>query len=309
MPLRSRFVSALLPAATLLLPAAAAAAKIQVVSTLTNPAALAAAIGGDRVEVFSLAKGYQDPHFVDAKPSLVLRLSRADLLLVTGLGMEAGYLPPLLDQSRNAKIRPGAPGYLDVSVGCDILQRPTQQVTRAQGDVHPFGNPHYWLDPANGRVMARTIAARLARIDAEGAPHYQRNLAAFERRLTEKAAEWQRRVAPFAGTKVVTFHNSWPNFARAFGLEIVGHVEPKPGIPPSPTHTLATINLVRSQPVPLIVVEPYFDTKTPDFIAAKSGAKVLTLYPSVGGIPEIHDYIALFDVNLDLLVAALAESR
>jgi ABC-type Zn uptake system ZnuABC Zn-binding protein ZnuA len=287
---------------------APAAAKLRIVTSLQDLSSIAQAIGGARVETFALAKGYQDPHFVDAKPSLVLQLSRADLVIVAGLELEQGYLPPLLDQSRNRKVHPGQPGYLDASVGCTILQRPTTQVTRAMGDVHPWGNPHYWIDPANGRVIARSIATRLTQLDPAGASTYAGNLAAFERRLDAKLAEWKAKMAPWAGTKVVTFHNSWPNFAHAFGLVVVGHIEPKPGIPPTPRHTLDIINLIESQRVRVILVEPYFDTKTPKAIAAKTGARVLTFYPSVGGTPAIDDYFALFDVNLDALVAALRES-
>src|SRR3954454_59457 len=215
---------------------AAEAAKLRVVSSLEDFSSIAQSIGGDRVEAFALAKGYQDPHFVDAKPSFVLQLSRADLLIVAGLELEIGYLPPLIDQGRNDKIHPGNPGYLDASVGCDILQRPTTQVTRAMGDVHPYGNPHYWTEPENGRVIARAIAARLSQLDSGGSATYQKNLAAFEARLTQKEAEWTAKMAPYASTKIVTFHDSWPNFAKAFKLSIAGHVEPKPGIPPSPTH-------------------------------------------------------------------------
>ena len=200
----------------------AAEAKLRVVSSLEDFSSLAQSIGGDRVDTFALARGYQDPHFVDAKPSFVLQLSRADLLIVAGLELEIGYLPPLIDQSRNDKIHPGNPGYLDASVGCDILQRPTTQVTRAMGDVHPYGNPHYWTDPQNGRVVARAIAARLSQLDPAGAATYQKNLAAFESRLTQKEAEWKAKMAPFAGTKIVTFHDSWPNFAKAFNLNEIG---------------------------------------------------------------------------------------
>lgn len=235
----------------------------------------------------------------------MLQLSRADLLIVAGLELEIGYLPPLIDQSRNGKIHPGNPGYLDASVGCDILQRPTTQVTRAMGDVHPYGNPHYWTDPKNGRVVARAIAARLSQLDAAGAAAYQKNLAAFEARLTQKEAEWKAKMAPFAGTKIVTFHDSWPNFAKAFNLDIVGHVEPKPGIPPTPSHTLEIINLIQARKVPAILVEPYFDRKTPDSIAGKTGAAVVVFYPSVGGTPAITDYFSLFDTNVNAFVAAV----
>ena len=295
---------ALLTALTCALPAGAAA-KMRVVTTLQDFASIAQAIGGDRVETFALAKGYQDPHFVDAKPSFVLQLSRADLLIVAGLELEIGYLPPLVDQSRNAGLRQGSPGYLDASIGCDILQRPATAVTRAMGDVHPYGNPHYWTDPDNGRVIARAVSARLAELDPAGAPDYAKNLAAFEARLDSKQKEWQAKIAPFAGTKVVTFHDSWPNFAKHFGLEIVGHVEPKPGIPPTPSHTLEVVNLIQREKVPVILVEPYVDTKTPDYIATQTGARVVVLYPSVGGVPEITDYFTLFDHDLDALVAGI----
>ena len=285
--------------------AAGAEAKVRVVSSLQDFASIAQSIGGDRVEASSLAKGYQDPHFVDAKPSFVLQLSRADLLISAGLELEIGYLPPLIDQSRNDKIHPGNPGYLDASVGCDVLQRPTTQVTRAMGDVHPYGNPHYWTDPENGRVVARAITARLSQLDAAGSATYHKNLAAFEARLTQKEAEWRAKMAPYAGTKIVTFHDSWPNFAKAFKLDIVGHVEPKPGIPPSPTHTLEIINLIQAQKVPVILVEPYFDRKTPDSIAARTGAAVVTFYPSAGGTPAITDYFALFDTDINAFAAAV----
>ncbi|HEX9943162.1 MAG TPA: metal ABC transporter substrate-binding protein [Thermoanaerobaculia bacterium] len=287
----------------------AAEAKLRVVTSLQDFASIAQSVGGDRVDTFALAKGYQDPHFVDAKPSFVLQLSRADLLIVAGLELEIGYLPPLIDQSRNNKIRPGNPGYLDASAGCEILQRPTTQVTRAMGDVHPFGNPHYWTDPNNGRVIARAIAARLSQLDPVGSAVYQRNLAAFEARLTQKQAEWRAKMAPYAGARVVTFHNSWPNFAKAFKLNVVGHIEPKPGIPPTPSHTLEIINLIQAQKVPVILVEPYFDKKTPNYIAGKTGAAVVTLYPSVGGTPAIKDYFTLFDTDVDALVAALKGKR
>ena len=285
--------------------APAFAAKLNVVSTLQDFASIAESIGGNRVETYALAKGYQDPHFVEAKPSFIVRLSRADLLIAAGLELEIGYLPPLIDQSRNARIHPGNPGYLDASTGCDILQRPTGQVTRAMGDVHPYGNPHYWTDPDNGRIIARSIAARLAELDPAGKATFDTNLAAFETKLAAKEKEWEATMAPYAGTKIVTFHDSWPNFAKHFKLIVAGHVEPKPGIPPSPSHTLEIINLIQSQKIPIILIEPYFDSKTPKSIAEKTGAAVVTFYPSVGGTPEIKDYFALFDRNVGALVSAL----
>jgi len=282
-----------------------AQAKLRVVTSLQDLAAIADAVGGDRVETFALARGYQDPHFVDAKPSFIVKLSRADLLIAAGLELEIGYLPPLIDQSRNEKIHPGSAGYLDASAGCDILQKPTQVVTRAMGDVHPYGNPHFWTDPENGRVIARAIAAKLTELDPAGKAAFDAGLAAFETSLSAKEREWEAKMAPFAGTKVVTFHESWPNFAKRFKLEIVGTVEPKPGIPPSPTHTLEIINLISRDRVPAILVEPYFDRKTPDYIAEKTGCAVVTFYPSVGGIPELKDYFDVFDHNVDAFVNAM----
>ena len=284
---------------------AAAGAKLRVVTSLQDFASIAQALGGDRVETMSLAKGYQDPHFVDPKPSFVLQLSRADLLIVAGLDLEAGYLPPLLEQSRNRNVQPGGRGYLDASAGCEILGRPQGQVTRALGDVHPYGNPHYWTDSENGRRVARAIAARLAALDPPGRATYERNLASFEARLTRKQQEWQARMAPHRGLPVITYHDSWPNFAKRFGLRVVDHVEPKPGIPPTPSHTLAIINRIRSEKIRVILVEPYIDRKTPDYIAGKTGAKVVVLYPSVGGTPALTDYFALFDTNLGAILAAL----
>lgn len=300
-----KILRSLLAAFALFAFAPAAQAKVNVVTTLQDLASIAQSVGGDRVDVFAIAKGYQDPHFVDAKPSFVLKLSRADLLVVAGLELEIGYLPPLLDQSRNDKIHPGNPGYLDASAGCDILGRPAGQVTRAMGDVHPYGNPHYWTDPENGRVIARSIARRLSQLDAAGAAAYAKNLAAFEARLTQKEAEWTAKMKPYQGLPVVTFHDSWPNFVKRFGLRVVGHVEPKPGIPPSPTHTLEIINVIQQQKVPVILMEPYFDAKTPKYIADKTGTKVLTFYPSVGGTDAITDYFKLFDTNVDNFVAAV----
>ena len=289
--------------------ASSSEAALRVVTTLQDFASIATEVGGDRVETFALAKGYQDPHFVDPKPSFVLQLSRADLLVVAGLELEIGYLPALVDQSRNAKIRAGGAGLLDASVGCEILGRPTVAVTRALGDVHPYGNPHYWTDPENGRVIARALAAKLAALDPAGAATYRQNLAAFEAKLDAREKVWAERLQSFAGTEVVTFHDSWPNFARRFGLQIVGHVEPKAGIPPSPTHTLEIVNLIRERKVPLILVEPYFDSKTPKAIGEQTGAKVVTLYPSVGGLPEIRDYLGLFDFNVEALARALGGAK
>jgi zinc/manganese transport system substrate-binding protein len=291
------------------LAAAPASGSVKIVTTLQDFASIADSVGGKRVETFSLSRGYQDPHFVEPKPSFILKLSRADLLIAAGLDLEAGYLPPLLDQSRNARIRPGAPGYLDASVGCDILERPTGVVTRAMGDVHPFGNPHYWLDPDNGRVIARAIAAKLSAIDPAGVVEYRSNLGAFEAKIADAQKRWEAALGPYAGTELVTYHNSWPNFLKHFQLKAAGYVEPKPGIPPSPSHTVALINLMNSRKIPVILMEPYFDERTPRAVAQKTGATLLRFIPSVGGVPQANDYISLFDYDVKILADALAAKK
>ncbi len=283
--------------------------KLRVVTSLQDFASIADAVGGSRVETLALAKGYQDPHFVDAKPSFVLKLSNADLLVVAGLELEIGYLPPLIDQSRNDKIRPGSAGYLDASTGCDILERPTGVVTRAMGDIHPFGNPHYWLDPGNGRVIARAIAGRLTQLDPAGAAEFKTNLAAFETKLTEGERRWDAQLGPYVGTQVVTYHNSWPNFLKRFKLIAAGYIEPKPGIPASPSHTVELINVMIEKKIPAILMEPYFDQKTPKAISDKTGAALVTFIPSVGGAPQAKDYIALFDYDVKLLADTLAAMK
>lgn len=283
-----------------------AQAKLRVVTTSSDLASIAREIGGDRIIVTSIAKGYQDPHFVEAKPSFLLLLRNADLLIAVGLDLEIGWLPPLLDQSRNNKIRPGSPGYLDVSAGVEILDRPSGPLNRSMGDIHALGNPHYWLDPANTIRMAIQIQRRLAELQPEDAAFFASRLEDFKRRMNEANKRWTALLAPFRGTKIVTYHNSWPNFTRRYGLNVIDYVEPKPGVPPSPSHTLRLINLMKKEKVKVILVEPYFDLKTPNSIAQRAGAKVLVMYPSVGGTPQLTDYFKLFDRNVNELVKALS---
>jgi len=304
-----RFVPILALVVTLGLATSPASAAVKVVTSLQDFASIADSVGGKRVETFALARGYQDPHFVEPKPSFVLKLSKADLLIVAGLELEVGYLPPLIDQSRNDKIRPGAAGYLDASNGCDILEKPTGTITRAMGDVHPFGNPHYWLDPDNGRVIARAIAAKLTELDPSGAAEYKANLAAFDAKLSEGEKRWDAQLGPYAGTALVTYHNSWPNFLKRFKLTAAGYIEPKPCIPPSPSHTVELINMMIEKKIPVILMEPYFDQKTPKSVSDKTGATLITFIPSVGGVPEIKDYFGLFDYDVKLLADALTAKK
>lgn len=286
--------------------ASPAAAALRVVTTTEDLAALVREVGGDLVVVESFSRGYQDPHFVEPKPSFILKLVGADLLVVVGRELEIGWLPPLLTQSRNARIQPGSRGYLDASMNVRILDIPTGQITRAMGDVHPTGNPHYWLDPANGRLMAQAIRDKLIELSPNDRAVFSQRCADFERRLSEAQQRWEAAMAPYKGAKIVTYHRSWPNFTVRFGLNVIGYVEPRPGIPPSPRHTFDLIAEMRAQQVKIILVEPYFDLRTPEAIARDAGARVLVLSPSVGGVPEAADYIRLFDHNIKVLVAALA---
>jgi zinc/manganese transport system substrate-binding protein len=285
-----------------------ARAELNVVTATEDLASIGKEVGGDKIKIESLARGYQDPHFVEAKPSFVLKLNKAQLLIVVGRELEIGWLPPLINQSRNSRIQPGAEGYLDASLTAKILELPTGQITRAMGDVHPLGNPHYWLDPENGRRVAKAILAKLSQLDGANAAYYAQREADFEKRLTTAEQGWKQQMAPYKGVKVVTYHRSWPNFCDAFGLEVVAYVEPKPGIPPTPQHTLDVINEMKAQNVKIIMVEPYFDLKTPNAIAAATGAKVLVMPPSVGGVKEAIDYFKLFDYDVSLLISTFKET-
>ena len=290
--------------ASLFSPSMAAAKKLNVITATTDLASLAQEVGGDKINVESMAKGYQDPHFVEAKPSFLLKLRQADLLVVVGLQLEIGWLPPLITQSGNSRIQVGANGYLDASQFAEILEIPQGSITRAMGDVHPLGNPHYWLDPDNGRRVARGIAGKLGEMDPEDAAYFQQRFQDFDRRLSAADKKWQADMKPFHGRKVITYHNSAPNFAHHFGLNVVGFVEPRPGIPPTPSHTLEVINMMKRDHVEVIMVEPYFDRKTPDSIARESGGTVVEYLPSVGGVKEVTTYFQLFDYDIALLTKA-----
>ncbi|MGH6692189.1 MAG: metal ABC transporter substrate-binding protein, partial [Gammaproteobacteria bacterium] len=233
---------------------AAAQGRLTVMTTTEDLASIAREVGGDRLTVEAIARGYQDPHFVEAKPSFILKLQRADLLVVVGRELEASWLPRLIQQSRNGKIQIGAPGYLDASLRARILEIPQGQITRAMGDVHPLGNPHYWLDPDNGTVIARAIAEKLAQLRPADRAFFEQRTADFSARLDEAQKRWAGMMAPYKGTKVVTYHRSFSNFAERFGLDVIGYVEPRPGIPPSPQHTLDLIEEMKRQRVPLVLV-------------------------------------------------------
>ena len=279
--------------------------KLNVMATTEDLGSIAREVGGEKISVDSIAKGYQDPHFVEAKPSFILKLQKADLLIVVGRELEIGWLPPLVQQSRNSRIQPGAEGYLDASLGAQILEVPTGQITRAMGDVHPLGNPHYWMDPENGKKVAKEIADKLSLLRPGDKAYFDQRLADFTTRLDTAAKRWAALMAPYKGTKVVTYHRSFPNFAERYGLDIIGYVEPRPGIPPTPQHTLDLMNDMKRQGVKLMLIEPYFDLKTPTAIGRETGAHVLVMPPSVGGVKEVTDYFKLFDYDINLFVDAM----
>jgi ABC-type Zn uptake system ZnuABC Zn-binding protein ZnuA len=283
--------------------------KLNVVASTEDLASITREIGGDRVTIDFIARGYQDPHFVEAKPSFILKLQKADLLIVVGRELELGWLPPLIQQSRNAKVQVGANGYLDASLHARILDIPQGTITRAMGDVHPQGNPHYWLDPDNGKTVATDIAAKLSQLRPSDKPYFDQRLVDFIRRLDEARTRWLAAMAPYKGIKVATYHRSYTNFADRFGLDVMGYVEPKPGIPPTPQHTLDLVNEMKRQDVRLVLVEPYFDLRTPNAIGRQTGAQVLVVPPSVGGVKEITDYFTLFDYNVNLIVNAIKQPR
>jgi ABC-type Zn uptake system ZnuABC Zn-binding protein ZnuA len=286
--------------------AATAQAKLNIVTATSDLASITNEVGGDRVTVTSIARGYQDPHFVEPKPSFLLLLKNADVLEVIGLDLEIGWLPPLIEQSRNSKILRGGTGYLDLSRGVEILDRPTGEVNRSMGDVHPLGNPHYWLDPANAVRIAIQVEKKLEELQPADAAFFQQRLNAFKTKMNDADKRWRAALAPFKGAKVVTYHNSWPNFMRRYGLNVVAYVEPKPGVPPSPSHTFELMGLIKDQGVKVIAMEPYFDHKTPQSIADRTGAHLVVLYPSVGGAKTgMDDYFQLMDTNVDTLVKAL----
>ncbi len=281
--------------------------RLYVVTSTTDLAALTQEVGGDRVTVASLAEGYQDPHFVEPKPSFVLKLRRADLFIVIGLQLESFWLarfrqPSLLTSSGNARIQPGAPGYFDVSRRAAILDIP-DTVSRA-GGIHLLGNPHYWLDPENGRRIAQAITRKLSELRPNDGAYFKQRFEAFGERLTEKERAWQEEIRPYRGQKVISYHRTWSNFLQRFELISAGEIEPLPGITPNAGHTMDLIKVMKDANVKVIIVEPYFERTTPDRIARSTGAKILIMPASVGGESRVTDYLKLFDYNIDLLINA-----
>jgi zinc/manganese transport system substrate-binding protein len=294
----------LLPALLALAPSAAAA-QLKVVTSTTDLYDIAKEVGGDKIVATHIGEGYQDPHFIEAKPSFVLQLRKADVWAFVGLDLEIGWMPLLLDGARNPKIRQGGTGYLDVSRVMPVLDRPQGNVDRSMGDVHPLGNPHYWLDPENGRRIARLFEAKFAQLDPANAAVYDRNERAFEERLNTAEKDWQADLAAIRGKPVVAWHTSWHYFANYNKMNIVAYMEPKPGVPPSPSHLYAVIQTVKRTGAKAIVMEPFYDRKMADLVAKQTGIKILMLPPSVGGVKGIDDYIQLMKYDIAQLAAAV----
>jgi zinc/manganese transport system substrate-binding protein len=280
------------------------AAKIKVVTTTTDLKSITELIGGEKVSVLSIATGYQNPHFVDPKPSYIISLSSADMFVTVGLDLETGWSPQLLTSSRNSKIQKGAAGYVDASTGVTLYQVPTS-ANRGEGDIHIYGNPHYWLDPLNGKVIARNIANGLERIDPSNKDLYEKNLYQFFSEINNKMKQWQEKMKPFKGSKIIAYHNEWVYFEKRFGLEIVDFMEPKPGIPPSPSQLVKVIKEVSANKIKVIISSPYFTTSSSDVVAKQTGVKELVLATSVGAFSNVKNYFDLFDYDVDHLIEAL----
>ena len=298
----AELVLAGLASVVLALPASAA---LRVVASTPDVADMARQIGGDRVEVVTIAEGTQDPHKVPVKPSFVTKLNRADALVVNGLGLEHAYIPPLLEVASNPKILPTGPGYIDASIYVEPLEVPTSQ-NREQGELHPLGNPHFSMDPVRGKLMAKAIAEGLARVDPSGAAAYQDGLARFTALLDGKIAEWQQLAAPLRGVKAVSYHQDLVYLADRFGLDMVGTIETKPGVPATPAHLEELIQTMKREQVKLVIREIAYELPLAQKVAEETGARVATVSSLAGGLGP-PSYVDSVEANLKALVAAVRQ--
>jgi len=290
--------------AVLLLPAPAAAA-LRVVTTTEGLASLAREVGGDRVEVQSLSRGVQDPHFVDANPILAVKLRAADLLVDVGLDLEVGWLPPLVGQSRNAAIQPGGAHRLTAASAISVLDVPTGAVDRSAGDLHPGGNPHFLTDPRRAVQVAEAISVKLTNLDPAGAAVYADRTATFRRKVEAALQGWKAELGPLAGRKVFTHHRTLTYFLDWTGLVSAGELEPKPGTPPPPAHLAKLVEVARREGVKAIVVENYYDSRSDDQVAKLTGARVVPIPGDVGGDPAGKDYLAYVGLLVRRVVEAV----
>ena len=282
-----------------------AGAQLKVVTSTTDLYDIAKAVGGSRIRATHIGEGYQDPHFIEAKPSFVLQLRNADVWAFVGLDLEIGWMPLLLDGARNPRVRPGGSGYLDVSKAMPVMDVPQGNVDRSMGDVHPLGNPHYWLDPENGRRIARLFKDKFSQLDRAHAADYDRNERAFEARLNAAEKAWQPQLAKIKGKSIIAYHTSWRYFAAYTGAKIVAFMEPKPGVPPSPSHVFEVIRDAKQAGAKVVVQEPFYERKMSDLVARQLGGTVLVIPPSVGGTKEATDYITLMKSDIEALANAL----
>ena len=284
-------------------------AKLNIVVTTPDLASIAKEVGGDKVEITTLAKPTEDPHFVDAKPSFIVKLNKADALIEGGAELEVGWLPALLAGARNGKLASGQPGRILCNEDVRMLEVPTT-LTRAEGDIHAAGNPHFVVDPVNAKIIATHIADALGKIDSVNSAAYTANGKKFADALDAKLTEWTAKLAPFKGAKVVSYHKSWPYFAERFGLEMEIFLEPKPGIPPSPAHLASVIAKMKEQQAHVIIVDPYLNRKTAETVARNTGATVVDVAQMPGGVKGTETgYIALMDYLVNSLAKALAEKK
>ena len=302
-----RPIKLLLLAVVLALAPRAANAQLKVVTSTTDLYDIAKAVGRDKITASHIGEGYQDPHFIEAKPSFVLQLRNADVWAFVGLDLEIGWMSLLLDGARNPKIRPGGSGYVDVSSAIRVLDRPAGNIDRSMGDVHALGNPHYWLDPENGRRIARLFKAKFSELDPKNAAAYDANTRTFEANLNAAEKGWADDLATIRGKPIVAWHTSWRYFADYSKVNIVAFMEPKPGVPPSPSHLYQVIQTVKRTGAKAIIMEPFYDRKVADLVAKQTGIKVLILPPSVGGLrgAPVNDYVSLMKYDISQLAAAV----
>ena len=286
-----------------------ALAKLNVVATTPDLASIAKEIGGDHVEITTLAKPTEDPHFVDAKPSFIVKLNRTDVLIEGGAELEIGWLPALLDQSRNSKLAPGAPGHVACAQGVSLLEVPST-LDRSRGDIHAAGNPHFLVDPVNAKIVAQHITEAFCARDEPSCAVYRANLKKFTDALDSKLAQWQQTLAPFKGREIAAYHNSWLYFGERFGLKIDLFLEPKPGVPPTPTHLAEVIGKMRQDNVKVIIVDPYLNRRTAETVADKTGATVVDVAQFPGGVKGTEGgYLALLDYVVNAIAHALGASK
>lgn len=285
--------------------ASPAHARLDVVATTADLAALARAVGGTHVEILTLARPTEDPHYVDPRPSYLVRLARADVLVHGGAGLESAWLTPLLQQARNARILPAARGNVACCEGVTLLEVP-DRLDRSQGDVHPAGNPHFLTDPQNARIVVHHLADVFAELDPAHAAEYRANEKAFVAALDQRLPQWQARLRPFGGTRLAAYHNAWPYFARRFNLRIDLFLEPKPGIPPSAAHLAAVIAEMKTQGIRVILLDPYQNRRPAETVARATGARIVPVTQYPGGLPGTEaGYLELMDHLVRVVAEAL----